>query len=285
VGKSVRCRDVFNCDKKECPAYNSEDVRCWLISKTFYRDEIQGKFIEKLEMCLDCKVFEANADPASMKKTLDTVKVQLREYKQLVEERDRELEGMSLELALSLSEVFEALKRISLGDPTVRIDETSNIELIEKLKKIVNSTAENIGEIVDQSHEFAMGLAEHFDVLHKVSKGILSARVSGESEVELLESLKRVTNETIESIDREITERKQIEKEREKLISELQEALATIKTLRGILPICSYCKKIRDDQGYWNQLEAYISDHSKAEFSHCMCPECAKKYYPEYFKK
>jgi hypothetical protein len=285
LGKSVRCREVFNCDKKECPAYNSKDLKCWLISETFCRDEIQGKFIEKIEMCLDCEVFKANADPASMKKTLDTVKVQLREYKQLVEERDRELEGMSLELALSLSEVFEALKKIASGDPTVRIDETSNIELIEKLKKIVNSTAENIGEIVDQSHEFAMGLAEHFDVLHRVSKGVLSARVSGESEVELLESLKRVTNETIESIDREITERKQMEKERENLISELQEALATIKTLQGIVPICSYCKKIRDDQGYWNQLEAYISDHSKAEFSHCMCPECAKKLYPEYFKE
>ncbi len=80
---------------------------------------------------------------------------------------------------------------------------------------MVNLTAKNIGEIVDQSHEFAMVLAEHFDVLHRVSTGELSARVSGESKVELLEALKKVTNEMIESIDREITERKQVE---EKLI-------------------------------------------------------------------
>jgi len=80
---------------------------------------------------------------------------------------------------------------------------------------------------------------------------------------------------------RNITERKRIEEEREKLIHELQDALANIKTLRGLLPICSYCKKIRDDRGYWNRIESYIQDHSGAEFTHGMCPECLKKLYPD----
>jgi len=80
---------------------------------------------------------------------------------------------------------------------------------------------------------------------------------------------------------RDITERKRIEEEREKLIHELQDALANIKTLRGLLPICSYCKKIRDDKGYWNRIESYIQDHSGAEFTHGMCPECLKKHYPD----
>ncbi|MCP4337776.1 MAG: PAS domain S-box protein [Desulfobulbaceae bacterium] len=79
----------------------------------------------------------------------------------------------------------------------------------------------------------------------------------------------------------DITERKQAEKEREKLIKDLQKALEEIKTLRGIIPICASCKKIRDDQGYWNQIEAYITKHSKAEFSHSICQECAKKLYPD----
>ena len=83
---------------------------------------------------------------------------------------------------------------------------------------------------------------------------------------------------------REITERKQAEEERERLIVELQEALAKIKTLRGLIPICAHCKKIRDDQGYWNQLEAYIQKHSEAEFSHGICDECAKQLYPEFFR-
>jgi len=61
---------------------------------------------------------------------------------------------------------------------------------------------------------------------------------------------------------------------------ELEKALSEIKTLSGILPICSHCKKIRDDTGYWNQIEAYVRDHSDAEFSHGICQECAEKYYP-----
>ena len=73
--------------------------------------------------------------------------------------------------------------------------------------------------------------------------------------------------------------------EQKRLIKELQQAVASIKTLSGLIPICASCKKIRDDQGYWNQLEAYISEHSSAEFSHGICPECAIKIYPNYLKK
>jgi len=79
----------------------------------------------------------------------------------------------------------------------------------------------------------------------------------------------------------DITERKRIEEEREKLIRELQEALAKVKTLSGFLPICMSCKKIRDDKGYWEQVEVYVRDHSEAEFSHGICPECMKKLYPD----
>ena len=80
-------------------------------------------------------------------------------------------------------------------------------------------------------------------------------------------------------------ERKQNETEREHLIAELKEALAQVKTLTGMLPICSGCKKIRDDQGYWNRIETFISDHCDAEFSHGICPDCAKKYFPAYDDK
>jgi PAS domain S-box-containing protein len=81
---------------------------------------------------------------------------------------------------------------------------------------------------------------------------------------------------------RDISERKRFEKEREKLIAELQTALAEIKTLHGIVPICASCKKIRDEEGAWHQMEAYISKHTDAQFSHGICKECMKKLYPEY---
>ena len=85
--------------------------------------------------------------------------------------------------------------------------------------------------------------------------------------------------------NKNISKRKQAEKEREKLITELKDAVNKIKTLRGLLPICSNCKKIRDDKGYWKQIESYISDHSEAEFTHGICPKCAKKFYPELFQE
>ncbi len=81
----------------------------------------------------------------------------------------------------------------------------------------------------------------------------------------------------------EVAQRRKAEEEKEKLISELQKALAEVKTLSGLLPICASCKKIRDDKGYWSQIEVYIREHSQAEFSHGLCPECAHRLYPEYF--
>lgn len=81
----------------------------------------------------------------------------------------------------------------------------------------------------------------------------------------------------------DITKRKEVEADREKLVSKLQDALNKIKTLKGIIPICAACKKIRDDKGYWNQIESYIKEHSEADFSHGICPECAEKLYPELY--
>ena len=83
-------------------------------------------------------------------------------------------------------------------------------------------------------------------------------------------------------VSRDISERKQATLERERLIGELKQALSDVKTLSGMLPICSHCKKIRDDKGCWNQIESFISKHSDAKFSHSICPDCLKKHYPEY---
>ncbi len=84
---------------------------------------------------------------------------------------------------------------------------------------------------------------------------------------------------------RNVTEQRRNEEERERLIQELREAISQVKTLSGLLPICASCKKIRDDNGYWNQIESYIRDHSEAKFSHSICPECAKILYPELHKE
>ena len=86
------------------------------------------------------------------------------------------------------------------------------------------------------------------------------------------------------AVDRDITARRQVETARENLIQDLRDSFEKIKTLKGLLPICASCKKIRDDKGYWSQIETYIATHSEAEFSHGLCPVCAEKLYPGFNK-
>lgn len=115
------------------------------------------------------------------------------------------------------------------------------------------------------------------------------------SEVELYATLRsrtedlKAANQQLEENSRQlvnaIEERDQEAKAKERLIRDLEEALSEVRTLSGLLPICASCKNIRDDQGYWTQMEAYISDHSEAEFSHSMCPPCAQRLYPDVYAK
>jgi PAS domain S-box-containing protein len=82
-------------------------------------------------------------------------------------------------------------------------------------------------------------------------------------------------------VAQDVTERRRMELEKERLIGELQAALADVKTLSGLVPICSSCKKIRDDQGYWRTLERYLADHSDAQFTHGLCDDCLRRLYPD----
>jgi hypothetical protein len=89
--------------------------------------------------------------------------------------------------------------------------------------------------------------------------------------------------ETTQQLTVEIGERRKAEEELTTLVHELQNALAKVKILSGLLPICASCKKIRDDSGYWTQVEVYVREHSDADFTHSICPDCARKLYPDFF--
>jgi len=100
----------------------------------------------------------------------------------------------------------------------------------------------------------------------------------------LLDMKRKELIEIALSLAEEIEIRKKAEEEQAELIDNLHEVISEVKTLQGILPICSFCKKIRDDKGAWNRLEKYIHEHSDAAFSHGVCPECAKEHYPAHYK-
>ena len=210
MSDTIKCKDYYKCQRVGCPAHDSDNLYCWLIEGTHCRDSLQDTSVSKVEMCLSCPVLKTNMDPEAMEVSCANMARQLKETREMLYARDRELESISMEMAIGLSEVFEALKKIAAGDPLVRLKEDSNLELITKLKHMVNQTAENMGDMVDMTHEFAMGLAEHFDVLHRVGKGDLSARVQGPSTVELLESLKTETNRMIINVQQEIDHRHEV---------------------------------------------------------------------------
>ena len=115
------------------------------------------------------------------------------------------------------------------------------------------------------------------DTVEAMGKGDLSRRVTITSDDEI--------GQLGAAFNAMADRRMKAEDDREKLIEDLRVALENVKTLRGLIPICASCKRIRDDSGYWGQIEAYIARHSDAEFSHGICPECAEKLYPKQVKK
>ena len=118
--------------------------------------------------------------------------------------------------------------------------------------------------------------------MHQTIITSLNLRFENRDLVAYLAAAKGQAEKLNDELTFEISGRKRVQKERERLITELQDALANIKVLRGLLPICSHCKKIRDDEGDWQAVEVFVKKHSEADFSHSICPECLNKMYPEF---
>ena len=149
----------------------------------------------------------------------------------------------------------------------VRMPVMDGIEMSRRIKTLEGSSK----IILTTAHSDASVLLNSIDA--GIDKYILKP-----VDVEILFSALESCAETI-MLERKIQEQA---REKDELIARLQDDLDNIKRLSGLLPICSSCKKIRDDKGYWNQIEKYIAEHSEAEFSHGICPECVKKLYPQY---
>jgi len=102
---------------------------------------------------------------------------------------------------------------------------------------------------------------------------------------EMVKERTRELEESNQKLQSEIMERKRLEERQAELIADLKKALDNVKRLEGLIPICANCKKIRDDKGYWEEVDSYLSDHSDVEFTHGICPDCMQKLYPEFINK
>lgn len=134
-------------------------------------------------------------------------------------------------------------------------------------------------KLVDRTYNESIQSKTPYEVIHRILRPDGEMRIVQERSENLLDA----SGKTIHSIGmvHDITDLKNAETVREKLIDKLQKTLSEVKTLRGILPICSFCKKIRDDSGYWDRVDIYIMQHTEADFSHSVCPDCREKHYSD----
>lgn len=152
--------------------------------------------------------------------------------------------------------------------------------------EISSAIGQNIETLLPAWTEFLVCIADNSDKEKMRQKIIITENINQHIDLRIIRLTDRQGNERGKLIIlRDISVEKKQKAKQEELINNLQEALAQVKTLSGLLPICANCKKIRDDQGYWHQVETYIRSHSEADFSHSICPECGKKLYPEFYKE
>ena len=170
----------------------------------------------------------------------------------------------------------------NMSDGLLVIDINNRVlDINQAMKKIINSPdKEFIGIDLEEALN---GVPELLKLVNnKSSHSQELCRGNSCYDVGMTPILQEANNYGKLIILRDITERKSVEQEREQLVIELQGVLQEVKELSGLLPICASCKKIRDDGGYWHEVESYVMTHTKAQFSHGICPECRNKLYPEF---
>jgi DNA repair exonuclease SbcCD ATPase subunit len=189
-----------------------------------------------------------------------------------------------------LIQAAHEVSRKKYGDQEEIFRLTNTYAFPEKISEL----AESFGMMIVKIEAREMRLEDLIERLKSTNDQLrteIELRIKTESELtayrDHLEDMVRERTDQLLHINRQlqaaILEHERVEEEKEKLILELTDALANIKQLKGLIPICASCKKIRDDQGFWNDVEAYISQYSEVEFSHGICPECTKKLYPDIY--
>lgn len=228
----------------------------------------------------------------AMKKIIEELKIHQIE----LEIQNDELKQAQVELQV-LKERYEYLyNHAPFGYVTLSntgIIEQANHTFCEMIQKNYSSIIKT--PLVDLLHldDKTVFLSRFISLFKKPDHKIIEARLKKSDKTFFYAELQGVSRPASEqNLNKDvlvsivdISKRKQAEAEQQRLIDELQDALDNVNTLQGLLPMCSFCKKIRKDDGYWEQIEEYIRANSNALCSHGLCPECAEKHYPDIYKK
>jgi len=166
-----------------------------------------------------------------------------------------------------------------------------DFRIVYQNEAIIELMGEHLGEHCYEAYERSDSICANCQVIevyrdggtHRIERPVPTLKGSAHLAITAA-PLKDASGRVIGAIEvvRDVTEKRKLELEREQLVDKLQQALEEIHTLRGILPICSFCKNIRNDEGYYERLEAYLLKHSGVQFSHTVCPSCMAKHYPDY---
>lgn len=208
----------------------------------------------------------AGGIPAELKKANPVGPLELHSLRELLTDK-----GPVLDIAVPLLGGEIGVLHLGLSLAPIRRDVNNIVLLIVAFA--VTALLSGAAAAVAFSRVITRPLVSLAAAAEDFGRGVSSRGVTVDTRDEVGD-LARVFNTMIEN-------RSRFEEEREQLIEELRKSLSEVKTLRGFLPICSSCKKIRDDRGYWQQIESYLTEHSGTEFSHGLCPECMKRLYPE----
>jgi C4-dicarboxylate-specific signal transduction histidine kinase len=196
------------------------------------------------------------------------------------------------ELLDYLTDIARDISRQRYGDPDEIFELTKTGTYPERICEL----AESFGMMIVKVEARELRLQQTIEKLKKLNeqlqnefeKHYLIEQELKQNRDDLEEQIQERTKELQEAnklLNTEITVRKQIDQDRTKLVKELQETLDNIKSLKGLIPICSACKNIRNDSGYWSDLEDYLIRHCEIEFSHSLCPDCLQKLYPAEYKR
>ena len=219
----------------------------------------------------------ANSTPETLQAEIDRLRAQV-----------GELESIELKYKAALSDLSEkeafnfALFQYNPASIVV-VDLSGRVVKSNAAKKKAGGRLPNIGDIMYKDY----ASCHQVDMYSRLMEAMASGTILRFPELPYGGKVLSITIAPFPNgaiiISDDITEQKNAERDRIKLIDDLKRALDEVETLRGLLPICASCKKIRDDKGYWNHIEVYISNHANVDFTHTLCPDCVRHFYPEYW--